>query len=85
MVTVKAVESVDVHVLVDNVTDNLSSVPSFVETEFAALGRRRRGKRIELWPGGSVLPSAGAAASSFDKLRMKFFVCGRCNEEPISC
>jgi len=43
MDTVKLVDSVDVHVLVDNVTDNLSSVPSFVETEFAALGRRRRG------------------------------------------
>ena len=40
---VKLVDSVDVHVLVDNVTDNLSSVPSFVETEFVALGRRRRG------------------------------------------
>jgi 7,8-dihydropterin-6-yl-methyl-4-(beta-D-ribofuranosyl)aminobenzene 5'-phosphate synthase len=36
-------DSVEVLVLVDNVTDNLSTVPSFVETEFAALGRRRRG------------------------------------------
>lgn len=35
----KAASSVEVHVLVDNVTDNLSSVPSFVETEWAALGR----------------------------------------------
>ena len=32
MTTLKAVDSVEVHVLVDNVTDNLSSVPSFVET-----------------------------------------------------
>ena len=40
---VKIADSVEVLVLVDNVTDNLSSVPSFVETEFAALGRRRRG------------------------------------------
>jgi 7,8-dihydropterin-6-yl-methyl-4-(beta-D-ribofuranosyl)aminobenzene 5'-phosphate synthase len=39
----KAADSVEVQILVDNVTDNLSSVPSFVETEFAALGRRRRG------------------------------------------
>jgi 7,8-dihydropterin-6-yl-methyl-4-(beta-D-ribofuranosyl)aminobenzene 5'-phosphate synthase len=39
----KAADSVEVHVLVDNVTDNLSSVPPFVETEWAALGRRRRG------------------------------------------
>ncbi len=43
MSTLKAVDTVEVQVLVDNVTDNLSSVPSFVETEFAALGRRRRG------------------------------------------
>jgi 7,8-dihydropterin-6-yl-methyl-4-(beta-D-ribofuranosyl)aminobenzene 5'-phosphate synthase len=38
-----AADSVEVLVIVDNATDNLSSVPSFVETEFAALGRRRRG------------------------------------------
>jgi 7,8-dihydropterin-6-yl-methyl-4-(beta-D-ribofuranosyl)aminobenzene 5'-phosphate synthase len=43
MSALKAADSVAVHVLVDNVTDNLSSVPSFVESEFAALGRRRRG------------------------------------------
>ena len=36
-----AVDSVDIQILVDNVTDSLSSVPSFVETEFAGLGRRR--------------------------------------------
>jgi len=35
------VDSVDVSILVDNVSDSLSSVPSFVETEFAGLGRRR--------------------------------------------
>jgi 7,8-dihydropterin-6-yl-methyl-4-(beta-D-ribofuranosyl)aminobenzene 5'-phosphate synthase len=35
------VDSVDIQILVDNVTDSLSSVPSFVETEFAGLGRRR--------------------------------------------
>jgi 7,8-dihydropterin-6-yl-methyl-4-(beta-D-ribofuranosyl)aminobenzene 5'-phosphate synthase len=43
MSAVKMADSVEVLVLVDNVTDNLSTVPSFVETEFAALGRRRRG------------------------------------------
>ena len=43
MSTLEAVDSIQVQILVDNVTDNLSSVPSFVETEFAALGRRRRG------------------------------------------
>jgi 7,8-dihydropterin-6-yl-methyl-4-(beta-D-ribofuranosyl)aminobenzene 5'-phosphate synthase len=35
------VDSLDIQILVDNVTDSLSSVPSFVETEFAGLGRRR--------------------------------------------
>src|SRR5258707_8851166 len=35
------VDSVDIQILVDNATDSLSSVPSFVETEFAGLGRRR--------------------------------------------
>jgi 7,8-dihydropterin-6-yl-methyl-4-(beta-D-ribofuranosyl)aminobenzene 5'-phosphate synthase len=29
------VASAEVQILVDNVTDNLSTVPSFVETEFA--------------------------------------------------
>lgn len=43
MLTLQPIDRVEVHVLVDNVTDNLSSVPSFVETEFAAIGRRRRG------------------------------------------
>src|SRR5439155_26211923 len=37
------VDSVDIQILVDNVTDSLSSVPSFVETECAGLGRRRGG------------------------------------------
>jgi 7,8-dihydropterin-6-yl-methyl-4-(beta-D-ribofuranosyl)aminobenzene 5'-phosphate synthase len=36
-----AVDSVDIQILVDNVTDSLSSVPSFVETELGGLGRRR--------------------------------------------
>lgn len=40
---IEAVDSVEVLILVDNATDNLSTVPSFVETEFAALERRRRG------------------------------------------
>ncbi|MEA2807665.1 MAG: 7,8-dihydropterin-6-yl-methyl-4-(beta-D-ribofuranosyl)aminobenzene 5-phosphate synthase [Rhodospirillaceae bacterium] len=41
MTDLVAVDSVDIQILVDNVTDSLSSVPSFVETEFAGLGRRR--------------------------------------------
>lgn len=52
MHTLAAVERLDVHILVDNVTDNLSTVPAFVETEFAAL-RRRRGSRWVL--GGGCL------------------------------
>jgi len=43
MTALHEVDSAEVHVLVDNVTDSLSSVPSFVETEFAGLGRRRQG------------------------------------------
>src|SRR5678815_4789767 len=35
------VDSLEVHVLVDNVTDSLSTVPDFVETELAGLTRRR--------------------------------------------
>ena len=41
MTDLAAVDSVDIQILVDNVTDSLSSVPSFVETELAGLGRRR--------------------------------------------
>src|SRR5260221_3051486 len=41
MTALAAVDSVDIQILVDNVTDSLSSVPSFVETELAGLGRRR--------------------------------------------
>jgi 7,8-dihydropterin-6-yl-methyl-4-(beta-D-ribofuranosyl)aminobenzene 5'-phosphate synthase len=41
MTALAPVDSVDIQILVDNVTDSLSSVPSFVETEMAGLGRRR--------------------------------------------
>lgn len=41
MTNLAVVDSVDIQILVDNVTDSLSSVPSFVETELAGLGRRR--------------------------------------------
>jgi len=46
MNTPQAVESVEIQILVDNVTDNLSTVPDFVETEWAGLGRRRRGNWV---------------------------------------
>jgi 7,8-dihydropterin-6-yl-methyl-4-(beta-D-ribofuranosyl)aminobenzene 5'-phosphate synthase len=35
-----SVDSLEVDVIVDNVTDGLSTTPSFVETEWASLGRR---------------------------------------------
>lgn len=41
MTSLQAVDSAEVHILVDNITDSLSSVPDFVETEFAGLRRRR--------------------------------------------
>ena len=41
MTGLAAVDSVDVQILVDNVTDSLSSVPAFVETELGGLARRR--------------------------------------------
>ncbi|HSC98118.1 MAG TPA: MBL fold metallo-hydrolase [Casimicrobiaceae bacterium] len=66
MRAVKMADSVEVLVLVDNVTDNLSSVPSFVETEFAALGRRRRG----LWVlGGDCLCCAAHGLSCLVTVR----------------
>src|SRR4029078_12323014 len=46
MIELHAVHSADVHILVDNVTDSLSSAPSFVETEFAGLGRRRHSQWV---------------------------------------
>src|SRR6476620_11991338 len=35
------VDSLQIDVLVDNASDSLSTVPAFVETEFAGLARRR--------------------------------------------
>lgn len=52
MTALEAVDSVEIHVLVDNATDSLSTVPDFVETEFAGL-TRRRGAALVL--GGSCL------------------------------
>lgn len=37
------VDGIEILILVDNVTDSLSSVPDFVETEMASLNRRRSG------------------------------------------
>ena len=46
MGVLQPVESVEIKILVDNVTDSLSTVPAFVETEWAGLGRRRRGNWV---------------------------------------
>ena len=43
MTPLATVDSLDIQVIVDNVTDSLSSVPSFIETELGGLGRRRGG------------------------------------------
>ncbi len=66
MDALKPVDSAEVHVLVDNVTDSLSSVPSFVETEFAGL-RRRRGRSWVL--GGSCLCCAAHGLSCLITVR----------------
>src|SRR6476646_1605597 len=42
----EAVDALEFFVLVDNATDSLSSVPPFVETEFAGLTRRRQGSWV---------------------------------------
>jgi 7,8-dihydropterin-6-yl-methyl-4-(beta-D-ribofuranosyl)aminobenzene 5'-phosphate synthase len=46
MPTLKTVDGLDALILVDNSTDNLSSVRAFVATEFSSLGRRRSGSYI---------------------------------------
>jgi 7,8-dihydropterin-6-yl-methyl-4-(beta-D-ribofuranosyl)aminobenzene 5'-phosphate synthase len=60
------IDGVHVQVLVDNVTDNISSVPSFVETEVAALGRRWRGSWVQ---GGSCLCCAAFGLSCLISIR----------------
>ena len=60
------VDSVDVSILVDNVSDSLSSVPSFVETEFMGLGRRRGGAWVL---GGACLCCAAHGLSCLLTIR----------------
>jgi 7,8-dihydropterin-6-yl-methyl-4-(beta-D-ribofuranosyl)aminobenzene 5'-phosphate synthase len=66
MQELKPVDSVEALVLIDNVTDSLSSVPSFVETEFAGLRRRRHGHWIL---GGSCLCCAAHGLSCLITIR----------------
>jgi 7,8-dihydropterin-6-yl-methyl-4-(beta-D-ribofuranosyl)aminobenzene 5'-phosphate synthase len=44
MMALKPVDQLEIHILVDNATDSLSSVPSHIEPEFSYL--RRKGMRI---------------------------------------
>jgi 7,8-dihydropterin-6-yl-methyl-4-(beta-D-ribofuranosyl)aminobenzene 5'-phosphate synthase len=44
MISVKPVDRLEIHILVDNATDSLSSIPAHVESEFSYL--RRKGMRI---------------------------------------
>lgn len=55
---IKPVDSLEITVVVDNVTDSLSSTPKFVETEFA--GARRRGMK---WLSGKCLCCAAHGLS----------------------
>ena len=66
MSTLEPVDGIDVQIIVDNVTDNLSSVPSFVETELAALDRRRRGALVL---GGNCLCCAAHGLSCLITVR----------------
>jgi 7,8-dihydropterin-6-yl-methyl-4-(beta-D-ribofuranosyl)aminobenzene 5'-phosphate synthase len=66
--TLLAVDSLDIQILVDNVTDSLSSVPSFVETELAGLGRRR-GTAWVLVLGGACLCCAAHGLSCLLTIR----------------
>ncbi|MGE0868544.1 MAG: MBL fold metallo-hydrolase [Kofleriaceae bacterium] len=65
MSTLTTVDSLEVLILVDNVTDSLSSVPSFVETEFAGLARRRGNWVV----GGSCLCCAAHGLSCLITVR----------------
>jgi 7,8-dihydropterin-6-yl-methyl-4-(beta-D-ribofuranosyl)aminobenzene 5'-phosphate synthase len=66
MAAFEPVDGAEVHILVDNVTDSLSSVPSVVETEFAGLGRRRHGHFVL---GGSCLCCAAHGLSCLITVR----------------
>jgi len=61
-----AVDGLQIDVVVDNATDSLSSVPSFVETEFAGLNRRRQGAWVL---GGGCLCCAAHGLSCLLRVR----------------
>lgn len=66
MRALEAVDSLEFVILVDNVTDSLSSVPAFVETEFAGLTRRRQAGWVL---GGSCLCCAAHGLSCLITVR----------------
>jgi 7,8-dihydropterin-6-yl-methyl-4-(beta-D-ribofuranosyl)aminobenzene 5'-phosphate synthase len=66
MTSLTAVDSLDIQIIVDNVTDSLSSVPSFIETELAGLGRRRGGAWVL---GGNCLCCAAHGLSCLLTIR----------------
>ncbi len=67
MPNLATVDSVDIQILVDNVTDSLSSVPPFIETELAGLGRRRGAAWVL---GGGCLCCAAHGLSCLLTLRL---------------
>lgn len=66
METPRPVDGIEIQILVDNVTDSLSTVPEFVETEWAGLGRRRRGTWVL---GGSCMCCAAHGLSCLIAIR----------------
>ena len=66
MATLKRIDGAEIHVLVEDVADPLSSVPAFVETEAAAL-ERRRGRAWVL--SGNSFCSSAHGVSLLVKLR----------------
>jgi 7,8-dihydropterin-6-yl-methyl-4-(beta-D-ribofuranosyl)aminobenzene 5'-phosphate synthase len=62
MAILAPIDKIEVQILVDNVTDNLSSAPAFVENEFAGIGRRRGAAWVL---GGDCLCCAAHGLSCF--------------------
>src|SRR5215470_11700236 len=63
---IEPIDNLEIEVIVDNVTDSLSSNPKFVETEFA--GAWRRGMK---WLGGKYLCCAAHGLSCLITARLR--------------
>lgn len=71
---IEPIDSLEIAVIVDNVTDNLSSDPKYVETEVAGTGRR--GMK---WLGGKCLSRRGMQEREQDlKVGRENVSLGRC-------